>query len=324
VVLWLNGRGLPISALPPPQLVGRGPYRIVRHPIYLGFNLLMLGVGLLAGSRAMALVAAPALLPCWTGYALVEERGLVRRFGERYRRYRRRVGLLPKVSLYWLAQLAMALRAIPVAVEGRGRIPKGGCILVANHACYLDPLLVGTVTRRKVRYLSTVEVFRTPLSRWALTALAAFPLRRYRTDLVATREMLRLLEEGEIIGMFTEGERSPLGDLQKPLPNVAEILTRLPYPVIPVGVSGSYDVGPRWSDVLRRRPVKVRVGEPIQWGTANPAETLNGAIRRLMDANPQPLDLAGLPREKLSRVLWRCPECGEEARFSPERLRCDG
>jgi protein-S-isoprenylcysteine O-methyltransferase Ste14 len=39
IELRWRGRGLPVSALPPARLVVSGPYRFVRHPIYLGWNL---------------------------------------------------------------------------------------------------------------------------------------------------------------------------------------------------------------------------------------------------------------------------------------------
>ena len=95
-VLWTRGEGLPVSALPPPKLTVTGPYRVVRHPIYFGFNLVVLGAGLVLGSRALWAIVAPGFLPVWVVYALVEERGLARRFGDDWARYKRDVGLLPR------------------------------------------------------------------------------------------------------------------------------------------------------------------------------------------------------------------------------------
>jgi len=44
----------------------------------------------------------------------------------------------------------------------------------------------------------------------------------------------------------------------------------------------------------------------------------------LLSVDPQPLDLTGLAREKLARVLWRCPRCLEEAPWRAAELRCHG
>jgi protein-S-isoprenylcysteine O-methyltransferase Ste14 len=93
--LWWQGGGAPITAVPPPRFTASGLYRVVRHPIYFTSNLLLPGLGLALGSWSLALPVALLFAPCWMVYARVEERFLERRFGEAYRDYQRRVGLLP-------------------------------------------------------------------------------------------------------------------------------------------------------------------------------------------------------------------------------------
>lgn len=321
-VLWRGG-ALPATAFPPAALVRRGPYRRVRHPVYLGFNLALFGVGLWIGSPGLAWVVAPAFFPVWVGYASLEERALVRRFGESFRRYQRQVGLLPRFGLYRLSQALMALGLIPVRVEGRENVPiRGPAILVHNHASYLDPAFVGMATHRPVHFLTTAEAYRKGFKRWVVTHFCNVPVRRYRTDTVACREMIRLLGEGEIVGDAIEGERTPDGRYQGALPRTARVLRRIPVPVIPVGISGAYDTGPRWSDLVRRRAVKVSVGRPIEWEDCDPGQTVDRALLTLVEEDPQPVDLEGLPVAKLARVLWRCPECGEEEEWSAGDLHC--
>jgi 1-acyl-sn-glycerol-3-phosphate acyltransferase len=322
--LWRDGGGLPVSALPPPRLATRGPYRFVRHPNYLGFNLGLLGVGLVAGSPTLAWIASPVFLLLWIGYATIEERGLLRRFGGAYGRYRRRVGLLPRAPVYPLLQLAMKLQLLPTQIHGREHIPRTGpAVLIANHACYVDFLFVGAATSRQVRFVTTAEIFRKPLVRWLLRRVTAVPLRRYRPDVGATLEIRELLREGELVGIFPEGERAPLGNLQPSLPAAAKLLARVDCPVIPVGISGNYDVGPRWADRLRRHTVTVRVGAPVELKEGDPAAQIDAALRRLMGADPQPVDLSRLDRERLGRVVWACPRCRDEDRWRAARLRCD-
>ena len=321
--LWWTGHGLPVSALPPPRIVRRGPYRTVRHPIYVGFNITVAGAGLVIGSTGLLAVVAPALLPIWMAYAAFEERGLVRRFGHAYLRYRRQVGMLPRFGLYRLAQLLMAARAIPVKRRGVANVPKTGpAILVANHACYLDPLILGTITSRRVRMLATAEAYRGGIMGWAVRRFVNIPVRRYRTDPVACREMLRVLGEGDLIGMFVESERTVLGGYGGAIDRVARIASRIPVPVIPVGIAGAYDCGPRWAGMLRRRPVTLRVGPPLDLSRGDPKVTIDAAIRGLLPDDPQPVELEGLPMERMSRALWRCPTCLDEAGWRPGELSC--
>lgn len=84
--------GRSFTVLPRPRaegsLVTRGPFRIVRHPIYLGALLLLAGASLFHSWTGLALTAPLAVL--WGGKARVEERYLEQRFPE-YADYRRRV-----------------------------------------------------------------------------------------------------------------------------------------------------------------------------------------------------------------------------------------
>lgn len=74
----------------PQPLVARGPYARVRHPRYLGYWLLALGLALATGLAALGLVLA-WLLAGFAWLAALEERELVRRFGAPYLAYQRLV-----------------------------------------------------------------------------------------------------------------------------------------------------------------------------------------------------------------------------------------
>ena len=322
LVLRRDGLGLPISALPPRKLVTRGPYRLVRHPIYVSYQVALVGMALLLGSPGLIVLAGPGFLLGWVAYALDEERRLRRRFGEAYRHYQSEVGLLPRPPFYRVAWALLRLGALPVGVEYQAPLPRGAFVVVANHACYLDPVLLTRITARRIRFLTTAEMFRGALPGWVFRCSGGVPLRRYRPDASACRTMLRLLEAGEIVGIFPEGERSPLGAYQGAMESVAAILPRLGVPVIPVGISGSYDVGPRWSDALRRRPVKLRVGRPVVWRDCDPKRALDAAIIALLDEPEPRVRLAGLRLSKLHRVLWACPRCFDEAGWRAAELRC--
>lgn len=324
--LWRGGGGLPVSALPPPRLARRGPYRVCRHPIYLGFHVALVGASAWAGSRGALLVLAPAFLPLWVLYALVEERGLRRRFGEDYRRYQREVGLFPRLPLYWITWAVFRF-LWPMRVEGAERVPREGpLVFVANHACYLDPAFLVCVTRRRMRFLTTAEFFRKPVGRWASACATSIPLRRYARSPAAMRTVLRELAQGGCVGIFPTGERSVLGCLLPPLPGIGRILARLKVPVIPVGISGHYQVGPRWADRWRVRPVKLVVGPPVDFGPDEAAfdRRLSEAIERLVEPEPDRVRLEGFDRKRLARAVWRCPGCLAEAAagWSAERLSC--
>jgi protein-S-isoprenylcysteine O-methyltransferase Ste14 len=71
------------------ELVQSGPYRWIRHPIYTGLLLMMLGTGLASG-RVHGLLAFPVALSALWLKSRVEERWMATEFGERYALYRQR------------------------------------------------------------------------------------------------------------------------------------------------------------------------------------------------------------------------------------------
>jgi protein-S-isoprenylcysteine O-methyltransferase Ste14 len=92
LAVWASrSLGRSMTALPVPkdggQLVQEGPYRFLRHPIYVGAALFFGGLSLVFSAYGLVLTAVLALF--WVAKARKEERHLLERFPE-YAGYRRR------------------------------------------------------------------------------------------------------------------------------------------------------------------------------------------------------------------------------------------
>lgn len=70
-------------------IVTTGPYRLVRHPIYLALTLIAVGDALAFGNGLAFLIALFGILPTFLWRARAEEKILSGLFGERYASYRR-------------------------------------------------------------------------------------------------------------------------------------------------------------------------------------------------------------------------------------------
>src|SRR5262249_10903489 len=75
-------------------LVTTGPYRFVRHPIYLGLTLLAMGQALAFGSWPALTIVVCGIVPTFAWRAGAEEELLSRTFGERYTVYRQRTRMV--------------------------------------------------------------------------------------------------------------------------------------------------------------------------------------------------------------------------------------
>jgi len=89
IILGANWSGV-VSVKENHVLVRRGPYQIVRHPIYAGGLLAMLGTALVYGQAACFLAVLLAFMGWWFK-ARREEQFMLQEFGEQYRLYRERV-----------------------------------------------------------------------------------------------------------------------------------------------------------------------------------------------------------------------------------------
>lgn len=93
-------------------------------------------------------------------------------------------------------------------IYGQDEIPDHGpFILIANHKSYLDPVLLGVSLRRRIYFVAKKELFKIPLFGSLITALGAFPVDRNSPDRKALEQSLRLLQMGEVVGIFPEGTR---------------------------------------------------------------------------------------------------------------------
>lgn len=94
----------------PDAVVTTGPYAFSRHPMYVGWWLIHLGVGVVRGSAWVVATLPVAILIEHLGGSMVEERELRRRFGVEYARYAERVPRYGGIGV-----------SIPGAARRRGR-----------------------------------------------------------------------------------------------------------------------------------------------------------------------------------------------------------
>jgi protein-S-isoprenylcysteine O-methyltransferase Ste14 len=88
-----------IVTKPKAVLVTTGPYRWIRHPFYIAVAFLMLTVALMAANWFIGLIGL-SIAVLFVIRSKKEERNLIKKFGDQYRRYKAVTGaFLPKIGL---------------------------------------------------------------------------------------------------------------------------------------------------------------------------------------------------------------------------------
>ncbi|MEH7883128.1 lysophospholipid acyltransferase family protein [Bacillus sp. JJ1609] len=128
-----------------------------------------------------------------------------------------------------------------IEVIGKENIPsEGGVLLCANHISNLDPLVVGTTTKRPVHFMAKDELFSVPVLGKIVSNVNAFPVKRGMSDREALRKGLGILKEGKVLGLFPEGTRSKTGEMGKGLAGAGFFALRSDAYVVPCAIIGPY------------------------------------------------------------------------------------
>ncbi|HHR84839.1 MAG TPA: hypothetical protein ENL23_00655 [Candidatus Acetothermia bacterium] len=329
--LYLRGGGFPLAFMPPVRLVREGPYALSRHPLYLAFTLYLLGLSLIVRSLAGVMIVVPAFALLWILYARLHEEGvLVRRYGEEYRQYKKDVPFFfhsqrdipgPSIvyAIVYLVGKVIVHIMYSVTVKGEENVPRSGpCILLSNHASYLDPVFLVAACNRYVRFFTTGEMMRTRLGRWFFNGMGSIPTSRYKVDSASVRAFLAALKTGDIVGIFPEGERTWDGN---PLPintTVVRLLKRANVPIVAARIEGSYAAYPRWSSY----PLPGRIA--VHFFAASLSDQIENVFPRIR-TNKAGTTVFPRSTRGLERLVWACPACGTIGGIAPygSRIVCD-
>ncbi len=169
-------------------------------------------------------------------------------------------GLYAVVRVLALALLRAWFR---VSFTGREHIPAEGPVIVApNHKNFLDAFFVGLATRRKVRFMAKIELFRGPLA-WLFLRLGAFPVRRGEADAQALETARAILAGAGLVVVFPEGTRVEHPDaLGSPHHGAGRLAVETGAPIVPTAITGTSHL---WRGALPRlKRVQVAFLEPVQ------------------------------------------------------------
>lgn len=151
-----------------------------------------------------------------------------------------------------------------LSMEGRHHIPADGAFVLAPvHRSIMDTPISSCLTRRRLRFMGKDSLWRRRPAAWLLSSLGGFPVSRGTADREALKRCIAVLDTGEPLVLFPEGERKS-GPIVQPLfDGAAYVALKAGVPIIPVGIGGSERVMPKGSRLIRPRKVHAIIGAPI-------------------------------------------------------------
>jgi 1-acyl-sn-glycerol-3-phosphate acyltransferase len=179
--------------------------------------------------------------------------------------------------MYWVMKyvlLGPLLRMVfRPKVEGVEHIPAtGGVVLASNHLAVADSFFLPLMVSRRVTFLAKREYFtgtgvKGALKRWFFAGVGQVPIDRSSgaAAQAALDTGVRLLTEGSMLGIYPEGTRSPDGRLYKGKTGLARMVLQAKVPVVPVAMFGTDKANPIGSKMWRPYPIRIRIGEPLDF-----------------------------------------------------------
>jgi 1-acyl-sn-glycerol-3-phosphate acyltransferase len=170
---------------------------------------------------------------------------------------------------YWILKILFSpfFRLIWIKkVEGLENIPqKGNYIIAANHCSYFDFFSLVAIWPKRIYFLAG-EVF---FQKWWW-----YPLVKFTSQIKVDRKdqdkeevyskVFSILSQKKILGIFPEGTRSANGKIGQTFTGVAKFALKAKVPVIPVGITGTYEVLSRHDKFPKfRKNIVIKIGKPI-------------------------------------------------------------
>ena len=158
-------------------------------------------------------------------------------------------------------------------VRGSEKIPTdGAAILASNHLSFSDSIFLPLMLRRPVVFLAKSEYFtgkgiKGTLSRWFFKGTGQLPIDRSggKASEAALNTGLGVLGQGQLLGIYPEGTRSPDGRLFRGRTGIARMVLEAKVPVFPVAMIDTEKVQPIGRRFPRIRRIGVVVGEPLDF-----------------------------------------------------------
>lgn len=176
-------------------------------------------------------------------------------------------------------------------VRGVENVPSSGAaILASNHLSFSDSIFLPLQCPRPVVFLAKSEYFTGKgIKGWLVKsfflATGQLPIDRSggKASEAALNTGLGVLEQGQLLGIYPEGTRSPDGRLYRGRTGIARMVLEAKVPVIPVAMIDTEKVQPIGKRLPRVRRVGIVYGKPLDFSRFEGMEGDRIVLRAVTD-----------------------------------------
>jgi 1-acyl-sn-glycerol-3-phosphate acyltransferase len=166
----------------------------------------------------------------------------------------------------------------------------GPVILASNHLSFSDSIFLPLQARRPVVFLAKSEYFtgkgiKGALTRWFFKSTGQLPIDRSggKASEASLNTGLKVLAQGQVLGIYPEGTRSPDGRLYRGRTGIARMILESKVPVIPVAMIDTEKVQPIGKRLPRIRRIGIVVGTPLDFSRFDGMEGDRIVLRAVTD-----------------------------------------
>jgi 1-acyl-sn-glycerol-3-phosphate acyltransferase len=202
-------------------------------------------------------------------------------FFDKSGRAQQRIAHLWARGVVWAAGCSLTVRG----AENLYKCPVA--VYASNHTSYMDTPVVFAALPFQFRILAKKELWPIAFIGWYLDRSGQIPINTAnpRATLSSLGVGVKALRSGMPLFVFPEGARTTTGNLQSFLSGAAYLAIRAQVPLVPIALSGVYDLLPIHTRHLYPGKLTVAIGEPIQTTgmTVRQTEELTEKLRTAID-----------------------------------------
>jgi 1-acyl-sn-glycerol-3-phosphate acyltransferase len=224
--------------------------------------------------------------------ALCGSLSLLFSFADKKGRMQHRIARFWARAVVWVAGCTITVRGM----ENLRSQPVAVC--ASNHTSYMDTPVIFGALPFQFRILAKKELWPIAFIGWYLNRSGQIPIdtANPRATLSSLSVGVKALRSGTSLFVFPEGGRTATGGLKPFLSGAAYLAIRAQVPLVPIALTGVYDLLPIHTRHLYPGELTVHVGDPIETKGMTPRQTdeLNAKLRAAIERLLEPEDaLAG-------------------------------